>query len=229
MSFVVQPSHSVGASGPSSVSASTSPARSCAAHDVMPEGYVGLSPAPAEPSAYGWPVVTGSGRTAPDVVRFCLDCGGSMTTVAVHGVDRRVCVDCRRVHYADPKVAVGVAVFRNDELLLVRRVMEPGRGRWALPGGWVDAGQHPREAAAREAQEEAGVTVDVGDIVDVFLNPPEHGGALFLLYAASWRDGEPAAGDEADAAGFFTRDALPPTVFASTHVAVSRWPQRRPG
>ncbi|HEX4655556.1 MAG TPA: NUDIX domain-containing protein [Mycobacteriales bacterium] len=166
----------------------------------------------------------GSGNTAPDDVRFCLDCGGSMVTKAVQGVDRRICVTCRRIHYADPKIAVGVAVFRDDALLLVRRVMEPGRGRWALPGGWVDAGQDPREAAAREALEEAGVVVEVGDVVDAFLNPPADGGALFLLFNARWVSGEPTADDDADEAGFFRRDALPPLAFASTSAAVARWP-----
>jgi 8-oxo-dGTP diphosphatase len=165
-----------------------------------------------------------SGKTAPETVRFCLDCGGSMTTRTVHGVDRRVCVACRRIHYVDPKIAVGVAVFRDDALLLVRRVMEPGRGRWALPGGWVDAGQDPREAAAKEALEEAGVVVDVGEIVEAFLNPPEDGGALFLLFNARWVSGELTAGDDADDVGFFPRAALPPLAFASTSATVARWP-----
>ena len=147
-----------------------------------------------------------------------------MVTKAVHGVERRVCVSCRRVHYVDPKIAVGVAVFRDNALLLVRRVMEPGRGRWALPGGWVDAGQDPREAAAREALEEAGVVVDVGEIVEAFLNPPADGGALFLLFRGEWVSGEPVAGDDADEAGFFRRDTLPPLAFASTAEAVARWP-----
>src|SRR5881397_2951259 len=103
-----------------------------------------------------------------------------MTTADVHGVARRVCTGCRAVHYADPKVAVGVAVFRDDRLLLVRRVMEPGRGRWALPGGYLDAGEDPRAAAAREAEEEAGVAVTIGDVLDVFANPPDDGGAIFV-------------------------------------------------
>ena len=70
--------------------------------------------------------------TAPEDVRFCLTCGGSMTTLDVHGTARRVCTACRSIHYVDPKVAVGVAVFRDHRLLLVRRVMEPGRGRWTV-------------------------------------------------------------------------------------------------
>ena len=163
--------------------------------------------------------------TAPEDVRFCLSCGAGMQTSVVHGTRRPVCSSCRRIHYVDPKVAVGVAVFRDDSLLLVRRTMNPGRGRWALPGGYVDAGEDPRLAAAREAEEEAGVSVEVGEVVDVFANPPEDGGALFVLYAARWLHGEPQPGDDADAAQFFGRAALPPLAFASTAAAVSRWPE----
>src|SRR3954465_13277029 len=115
-----------------------------------------------------------------------------MTPQSVHGVDRRVCGSCRTVHYADPKVAVGVAVFRDDRLLLVRRVMEPGRGRGAVPGGSLNLGEDPRVAAAREVAEEAAVEVDVGDVVEVFANAPDDGGTLFVLYAARWGSGEPA-------------------------------------
>jgi 8-oxo-dGTP diphosphatase len=165
--------------------------------------------------------------TAPESVRFCTDCGATVTTKVVAGIPRRVCDGCRRIHYADPKVGVGVAVFRDDALLLVRRRMEPGRGRWALPAGFVDAGEHPRDTAAREALEEAGVVVEVGAVTEVFLNPPEDGGSLFVLYAARWVSGEPVAGDDADAAAFFPRDALPPLAFASTAHAVTYWPVDR--
>jgi len=101
--------------------------------------------------------------------------------------------------------------------------MEPGRGRWALPGGFLDVGEDPRLAAAREAAEEAGVQVTVGDVIDVFANPADEGGAVFILFAATWRSGEPIAGDDADAAQFFPRDGLPEIAFASTAHAIERW------
>jgi 8-oxo-dGTP diphosphatase len=149
-----------------------------------------------------------------------------MTTTDVHGISRRVCSACRSVHYADPKVAVGVAVFRDDRLLLVRRVMEPGRGRWTVPGGFLDIGEDPRMAAAREVAEEAAVEVEVGDVLDVFANSPEEGSTVFVLFAGRWVRGEPAAGDDADEAAFFGRDELPPLAFSSTAAAVERWPSR---
>jgi ADP-ribose pyrophosphatase YjhB (NUDIX family) len=148
-----------------------------------------------------------------------------MTTRAVHGTARRVCTNCRAIHYADPKVAVGVAVFRDNRLLLVRRVMQPGRGRWTVPGGYLDVGEDPRVAAAREVAEEAAVEVEVGDVVEVFANGPEDGGTVFVLYAGRWVSGEPVAGDDADAAAFFSREDLPPLAFSSTAAAVARWPE----
>jgi 8-oxo-dGTP diphosphatase len=146
-----------------------------------------------------------------------------MATRDVRGVSRRVCERCAHIHYAEPKIAVGVAVFRDDCLLLVRRTMEPGRGRWALPGGYLDIGEDPRIAAAREAEEEAGVQVSVGAVIDVFANPADEGGAVFVLYAATWCSGEPVAGDDADAAQFFPREELPEIAFASTAHAIEHW------
>lgn len=147
-----------------------------------------------------------------------------MTTRTVAGVDRRVCGACDRVHYADPKIAVGVAVFRANKILLVRRSMEPGRGQWSVPGGYVDIGQDPRTEAAREVMEETRVDVEVGAVIDVFRNPPDEGNTIFVLYAARWVAGEPEAGDDADDAAFFGPDELPPLAFASTHAAVAGWP-----
>src|SRR5436305_5032994 len=141
--------------------------------------------------------------TAPDEVRFCSDCGGSMGMRKVAGVDRRVCTACDRVHYVDPKLAVGVAVFRDDRILLVRRSMDPGRGRWSVPGGYVDIGQDPRAEAAREVMEEARLVVEVGAVIDVFLNPPDEGSPIFVLYAAGWLSGERTPSDDADDSRFF--------------------------
>ena len=146
-----------------------------------------------------------------------------MVTQDVRGVARRRCERCGQVHYVDPKVAVGVAVFRDDALLLVRRAMEPGRGCWSLPGGFLDIGEDPRGAAEREAAEEAAVDVRVTHLIDVFANQPADGGAVFVLYAADWVAGEPAPGDDADDARFFPRDEIPPLAFPSTAHVVAQW------
>jgi ADP-ribose pyrophosphatase YjhB (NUDIX family) len=63
-----------------------------------------------------------------------------------------------------PWVGVGVIVVRDGRVLLIQRGREPGRGLWALPGGMVDLGETMRQAAAREALEETGLKVEVGDV-----------------------------------------------------------------
>lgn len=160
--------------------------------------------------------------SAPESVRFCARCGQRMVTSDVHGTPRRVCPACGLIHFTDPKVAVGVLCLRDDRLLLVRRAMDPERGRWALPAGFLDHGEDAREAARREVAEETGVEVEVGDVLDVFGPAP-----LFLMFRARWLAGEPVAGDDADAAAFLGRDELPELAFASTLAAVSRWREGR--
>ncbi len=140
---------------------------------------------------------------------------------------RRVCPACGYVHFTDPKVGVGVLVVEGDRVLLVRRGVEPERGKWSLPAGFLDQGEDPRQTAAREALEEAGLTVAVEELLDVFHNPPGRGGAsIFILYRARRVAGEPAPGDDADDARFFALDALPELAFASTRAAIARLSDR---
>jgi ADP-ribose pyrophosphatase YjhB (NUDIX family) len=136
-----------------------------------------------------------------------------------------VCTGCGRTHHRDPKVGVGVVVVRDGRLLLVRRGVEPGKGLWALPAGYVDAGEDPRLAAAREAYEETGLRVEVGRVVDVYpstVTGGHRGASFFLAFEAQVVGGELAAADDALDAGFFSADALPELAFESTRDAVAR-------
>ncbi|HEY69585.1 MAG TPA: NUDIX hydrolase [Anaerolineae bacterium] len=137
---------------------------------------------------------------------------------------RPVCPHCGHVHFSDPKVAVGVWIEKNGEVLLVRRVNTPGRGKWTLPSGFVDAGEDPRVAATRECLEETGFEIRVGELLDVFFSQ-EHprGASIFIVYRAEIIDGMPQARDDADAVGFFHPDALPPLAFSSTLQMLERW------
>lgn len=161
-------------------------------------------------------------RTGADAARYCSRCAATLETREVAGTPRRVCPSCGFVHYPDPKVGVGAVVVSSGRLLLVRRVMEPEVGRWSLPAGFLDAGEDPRAAAARETLEEAGVVVRVGPLLDLLVNP-QGGATLFLVYAATLLSGEPHPGDDADAAAFFGPAELPELAFESTRTAVRRW------
>ena len=137
------------------------------------------------------------------------------------GRPRRACPDCGYVHFTDPKVGVGVLIIETGRVLLVQRAVEPERGKWSLPAGYLDQGEDPRATAAREALEETGLMVVIEGLLDVFYNPPGRGGAsIFILYRARCLAGEPTAGDDADDARFFPLDALPDLAFASTRAAI---------
>lgn len=154
-------------------------------------------------------------------MEYCSACGGRLE----HGGRHPVCTACGRTQHRDPKVGVGVVAVRDGRLLLVRRGVEPGKGRWALPAGYVDAGEDPRKAAAREAYEETGLYVRVGAVVDVYpstVTGGHRGASFFLAFEAEVVGGELAAADDALDAGFFGIDELPELAFESTRDAVGR-------
>ena len=151
-------------------------------------------------------------------------CAASLATRQVAGKPRRACPACGWVHFVEPKIGVGVMVVEGGRLLLVRRAMDPEKGKWSLPAGYLDYGESPIETAVREAREETGLEVRVTGLVDAFHNPPGAGASVFLLYRATRTGGEPRAGDDADAVAFFGRDDLPSLAFASTFAAVELLP-----
>ena len=67
-----------------------------------------------------------------------------------------------------PIIGVGAVIVRDDCALLVRRATEPLKGEWSVPGGVLELGEKLRDGAAREAFEETGLHVEVGDVLDVF-------------------------------------------------------------
>lgn len=160
---------------------------------------------------------------APDSYVYCPRCATPLVTQPVMDKPRRVCPACRFVHFTDPKVGVGVMVVVDGRILLVRRAMNPEKGKWSIPAGFVDSGEDPKETAVREAAEETGLRVTISGLVDVYFNPPaEPGASIFILYKAEWVDGILIAGDDAAAAAFFGPDELPELAFASTKDAIQR-------
>jgi ADP-ribose pyrophosphatase YjhB (NUDIX family) len=154
----------------------------------------------------------------------CPACGAKVVERLADGRMRPVCPECGRVHFADPKVAAAVLIEYQGRLLLVRRTNEPERGRWTLPAGYVDAGEDPRQAAARECLEETGLAVDVGVVQDVlFETGPGKVPTIVIVFRGTIQGGRLIPGDDASEAAFFDPAQLPELGFESTRRAISDW------
>lgn len=150
-------------------------------------------------------------------IRFCPHCGTAVAAHYLFGAERAVCPACGWVHFDDPKVAAAVVVQVDELVLLARRVNEPHRGLWTLPAGFVNACEDPARAAERECFEETGLQVHVTGLLDVLAGREHRRGAdILIVYAAEVTGGELRAGDDADRAGFFPLDHLPPLAFKTT-------------
>lgn len=133
------------------------------------------------------------------------------------GAVRPVCPQCGWIHFQDPKVAAAVLIQEDSRVLLVRRVNEPFRGLWTLPAGFVNGGEDPAEAAARECLEETGLTVRIMRVHDVIAGREHERGADFVIvYCAEVVSGDMMASDDADAVEWFERGDLPPLAFEAT-------------
>ena len=85
---------------------------------------------------------------------------------------RRVCAHCRFVDYVNPKIVAGAVVTKDDRILLCKRAIEPRKGFWTLPAGFMETGESVEEAAIREAREEANADIRIGQLLAVYSVPP---------------------------------------------------------
>jgi ADP-ribose pyrophosphatase YjhB (NUDIX family) len=157
--------------------------------------------------------------------RFCPVCAAPFASRVLKAGEptRLVCTAaaCGFVFYLDPKVAVGTILRRDDgDVVLVKRAIEPGYGRWVFPGGYVDRGEEVQVAALREAREETGFDIRIDRLVGIY----SYAGRtpIIIVYAASIVGGTLAVDEEGLEARWFSPAAIPwdDLAFRSTHEAL---------
>lgn len=154
--------------------------------------------------------------------KFCPLCATLLEERRLADRIRPACPRCEFVHYADPKVAVGVLVEEGDgRLLYTRRNHEPKLGAWAFPSGFVDRGEDVREAAVREVREETGLDVTLDRLLGVFSRAGEP--VIFIVFRAHPVGGSLRPGPEAFAVRFFPEAGLPPAAFPTDDEVLAAW------
>ena len=156
-------------------------------------------------------------------------CGGGLESRLLRAgePERLVCLSCGFVFYLDPKLAVGTIIADSqNRVVLVKRAIEPGYGKWVFPGGYVDRGEEVEVAAIREAREEAGVDIRIDRLINIY----SYAGRtpVIIVYAATMTGGCLACDDEGLEARFFGVEEIPwdELAFRSTQEALREFFKR---
>ena len=154
---------------------------------------------------------------------FCAQCGQALISRWHSGRERPYCLACESPVFFEPKVAAVVLIQRDDRLLLIQRALDPGKGKWALPAGFVDHDETPEAAAIRETLEETRLQIRIKKLLAVY---GERGAGLAdisIAYSAAVVAGVASAGDDAADLGWFARSQLPPLVDFPSKALILAW------
>lgn len=167
-------------------------------------------------------------HTTAEAYRFCPPCGGRLThrTVKDGEPPRLVCEACGFIFYLDPKVAACAICMVGGGIVLLRRGIEPQRGKWVFPGGFVDRGEAVAAAAIRETQEEVNLRVGLTGILDAYSFPGSD--VVVIVYAAEVLGGTLEARDESLEVRAFPPEEVPwdELAFESTRAALRDYIRR---
>jgi len=187
-----------------------------------------LQPAPRDvdtPEDYAALLLDWAALGAPDVPRYCQRCAAEMEHRERHGRLRPVCPNCGFTYFADPKLAAVVVVEVDGRVLLHRRAIDPARGKWTLPGGYVDRGEAVEDAARREVYEETGVRVSEIQPLGLF---SEKGETVVLAAFHATANGQtPQLSRESLELRAFDPDDLPPLAFHRDQRIIDAWRRAR--
>ena len=155
--------------------------------------------------------------------RYCPQCGRELDSRDRYGQTRPVCPNCDYVHFVDPKLVVATLAHRDGKVLLHRRAMEPGRGKWTFPSGFVDGEEVVEEAAIREAKEETNADVAIERLFGVYSEAGER--IVLIVYEGTVTNADISVADpnESTEVGFFDPAGLPDMAFARDRDIIRRW------
>jgi ADP-ribose pyrophosphatase YjhB (NUDIX family) len=159
--------------------------------------------------------------------RFCPDCGAQLPEL--QDADRvlaQTCNTCSAIHWRNAKPCAGALVVSDGRVLLGRRAVEPARGAWDIPGGFLEPWELPQHAAAREVLEETGLVVETDDdpFIVVIDRYADRDYTLNLYYRAEIVGGSPRPADDLAELHWFAPGELP-TDLAFAHCAevLNKW------
>ncbi len=163
-------------------------------------------------------------------LNFCSNCGASLRFGRIEGEDRDrlSCPDCGHIAYVNPRLVVTAFPITDDGgIVLLRRGIEPGRGRWAQPGGFLEVDETVNQAAIRETREETGLLVEPGEVIGLYTRL--EAAVVTIAFEARIVGGTAAPTPEALEIRTFSPEEIPWSglAFRTTMWALRDWLDRR--
>jgi ADP-ribose pyrophosphatase YjhB (NUDIX family) len=142
-------------------------------------------------------------------MNYCNQCGAGLRSEIPEGDDRLryVCTSCEWIHYENPRIIVGCLPVWEEEILLCRRSIEPRRGYWTLPCGFMENGERVEDGALRETLEEANARVEIENLHTLY--SVVHVNQVYLIFLARLVDLEFFPGYESLETVLFKHDQIP--------------------
>ena len=187
------------------------------------------APGPPPPEAFA----AAAGRGVPlwlaATRNYCSRCGGALELGTPESEDRErlACAACGFIAYVNPRLVVTcLPGTEAGEVMLIRRGIQPGRGLWAQPGGFMEVDETVEAGVARECLEETGLVVEPGEIVGLYTRP--EAAIVVIAFAARIIGGAAAVTPEALEVRPFRPEAIPwpELAFRTTEWALRDWVRR---
>lgn len=162
-------------------------------------------------------------------MKFCSACGQPVALKIPDGdhLPRFVCTACGIVHYENPRIIAGCVPEWQGKLLLCKRAIEPRRGFWTIPAGFMENGEAVQDAAARESMEEALARVEIGSLLAVVNVLRAH--QVHVMFRARLLDTDFGVGPESLAVALYDESEIPwdDIAFLSVEFALRRYLEDR--
>jgi 8-oxo-dGTP diphosphatase len=161
------------------------------------------------------------------IYKYCPLCGKKLRSDLIEGRKRKNCPACGFVDYHNPLPCVSIIGIKGDKIALIKRGIEPSKGSWAPPSGFMEYGEFPEETALRELYEETSLKAKVIKLLGVYSQHTKiYGNLVVIIFMVNITGGKIKAGDDAEEARFFHIEEIPPMKYEFYDKAIEnakRW------
>ncbi|MCT4624455.1 MAG: NUDIX hydrolase [Schleiferiaceae bacterium] len=165
-------------------------------------------------------------------MNYCSHCGSDQLIQKIPKTEtevRTVCQNCETVHYINPNMVVGCIVENKGQILLAKRGIEPRKGFWNLPCGFLEMNENVEDGAIREVYEETGLKVSISRLHTLY--NVVHSGQVYLIFLAKASNRDFTTNIESTEIGFFSEEQIPwdEIAFSANTFALKKYFENKSG